>query len=326
MFTNFITLRLTGNAATQRGAWSVHTLCASFLDAGHFGEVSWTMHCAIDSDTVRIDSQEPYAARLMAYFVNHVRAKILRSLGDYRVNILVTVVKMSQNLHSESHRVGISIDYGARKRFNLVVMAPPIAQDLVGNFGYLFEQMETTSSWNVNSINNLASIPGGVQFISREEDVAGLIAELESCIQDQLPDMMSVIGDTTLLDVITVFMHRGSQLYIRVGLERLYNTDWGPMPPTMPLVDAPVQSIPPPNDFCAICRLELKQNVVRTQCQHVYHKNCMETLWQSGTAFKCPLCRTGISELGPVSICLPPVQRPVRRSMRLREKYENKNK
>ena len=326
MFTNAITFHLSGNAATRRGLWCVRTFRDSFCAIGHFGGVYWSMECDFDSDTATIVSPEPYAARLMAYFVNHIRDNILHSLGDYRVNILTTVIKTSQTALRECHRIGIRIDYGPRKTFHLVVMAPLVAQHLIGNFSYLFEQMETTTNWDVNSISHIANIPDGVQFVSREEDVTGLVTELEGCIQEQLPDMLDTINGEPLMGVSTVFVRRGPHLYIHVGLERLEDVLWGPTPPTMPLDESRTESISPPNDSCAICRQALEYNIVRTQCKHVYHKDCMHTLWQSCAPFKCPLCRFDITELCQVKICAPTVHQPVRRSRRLQNKKKRKRK
>ena len=44
------------------------------------------------------------------------------------------------------------------------------------------------------------------------------------------------------------------------------------------------------NDDCSICINELDNNVVKTKCNHFYHKDCINELINHGHD-KCPYCR-----------------------------------
>lgn len=326
MFKNAITVYFQGNAATRRGIWSVRTFRDSFRACGFLTDIEWRAECDYESDTMTITSPEPYAARLMAYFVNHIREKILHGLGNYSINVIITVVKTDIYSDRESHRIGVLVNYGVLKKFNLVISAPDIAQNFIGNFEYLYEQMECMQHWDVNSVSTPASIPDGVQFWCKEQDAHALVSHLQESIQDQLPDMLNAISDEPLLDVFTEFFRRGSRLYIRVGLERLYDTEWGQKTQSLPICDSHLYVSSLPDDACAICLQNMEQELVVTECQHMYHKECMQLLWNSATPFKCPLCRLDMKELQIVKLCVPTVKRPIRRSKRLQNRKKRKFK
>jgi hypothetical protein len=56
-----------------------------------------------------------------------------------------------------------------------------------------------------------------------------------------------------------------------------------------------------PNDKCAICMESLKDGnkaVIKTQCSHYFHNNCMLGVCDSYYPnIVCPICRTPLTEL-----------------------------
>jgi len=52
-----------------------------------------------------------------------------------------------------------------------------------------------------------------------------------------------------------------------------------------------------PNDNCPICKehMDNVENIVTTDCDHTFHKNCLRTWCQSQADTKCPICREPIS-------------------------------
>jgi hypothetical protein len=43
-------------------------------------------------------------------------------------------------------------------------------------------------------------------------------------------------------------------------------------------------------DVCSICLEELREHILKTECNHSFHKECFEPLIQIGNAI-CPICR-----------------------------------
>lgn len=50
-------------------------------------------------------------------------------------------------------------------------------------------------------------------------------------------------------------------------------------------------------DECSICHDVLETNVIKTECEHIFHKSCVISWINSGQnqSLKCPICRTRLS-------------------------------
>lgn len=284
-------LRLLGNGADHRGLWTVDTFKQTFEALNPLPDTPMDLETDFRAETVVFSARSADISKIATTFCQHVHTFILQGLQGYEAEVVTFL-----NGEDREHEFSVVVDYGERSTYQIIVAAPVAARNIVANFEFIFEQMETSSSWDVNSIESYASIPNGVQFVARETDTIKLISDLANAIKYILltPDHV---------DILVQESRRGNVIRLRVGLVREEGIVWGSAPPRMPSVQSPSLMIKDPKDICAVCLDPLTKMLAQPSCAHTFHIKCLRKLWHRSTrAFLCPMCRAPMNHLQSVMI------------------------
>ena len=294
-----ITLRLNfiGNATTHRGLWSVLSYASFFRDNE---ELDVRIETDIARNMIQIFCSECDLSMVLDGFKNHIKRKIINNLGAYRLtNVAVFVSKLAP----KSYRFLVISEYGHREIYYIYVLAPSLVQENVSVCDILFEQIKHTTSWEVNSITSIGCVPNGIRFLAREEDAVLLAKELGDYFELYLIDLLENV-EHDFIDVEVQHSHIGRRLYIKLGLESLYEkTDWRNNDDFLQLISSSKTMRTKPEDRCAICLRDFEQNsFLQTECGHFFHGDCMQNLHVLTTPFKCPICRASIKSLISIDV------------------------
>lgn len=309
-------LYLYGNAASHRRCWDLKMFLDDFKRSERASANDlWSARILSDRFILFKHNVDPKP--LVTRFTQFVMTTIRQGLGSYTQ----ASIYISQRIVNDKLYVLIRARYPRRDSYKIIVLAPDSAKPYVSTFSYLFEQMECSPNWYVNSITQYVSIRDGVHFDATESDACAMFNYLADEIESQLPDIMYDVDGTPLMDVHMTKCRRGNKLYIRFGIEWApldQPIEWGAAFPSIPISNRDPVEIDVPNDVCAICLDPLKDNLVRWgKCNHVFHLQCVKMMWERSRWMKCPLCRQNM-DLQKVCIS-PPTEskkrRPVTRSM-----------
>jgi len=303
-------LHLSGNAASQRGNWSVNTFANAFAQSKPHPDLRWEWDVDGENAQVHISARDP--APIVGNFVRFVESMIKTGLNGYdHVKIFISCEDVDDIIS-----VYVRSVYGMRNAYRIIVQAPSCVQETAGSFSFLFETMETLPHWDVNSIAHFARIPNGVLFQANESDACTMASYLTDEIRSEIPDVLHDHPDT-LVDILVAKSRRGNTFILQVGLEWRdprgsppHPIEWGPTAARLPVSTEPPVRLLVPDDVCSICLEPFRQDLFRTGCQHLFHRNCMNDMWHatSSPRLTCPLCRDPVFKLERV-VVVPPVSK-----------------
>lgn len=284
-----ITILFEGNAADHRGAWDATTLSEGFQVRP--GE---TLRITQYANGVRLHALETNMPQMVASYVTHVRKRLYDGLNGYRafIHTLLAHDPFYNDPGVYYYTLSVRVFYGPRGEYKIMISAPPEVNGQLSSYDFLMDTMQTMENWDVNSINAYGFVRNGMYLTSREEDAENLAKLFRCVIMDEMRSHYR-----GCLDVSFRQYRRGNIFFLQFGVTTTAGTTWGKSPNCVPLKPGYI-TIDRVDDVCAICLNNMSENLVKTDCGHVYHLKCMNTLWEHSVgSIKCPMCRNELTSI-----------------------------